>query len=92
MPHFHPTAWASVVLAVSIGLTAGWLLLLWRISRPGRERHLRAQAATSDLGPEPPAVAAMFTHGGRVGDGVAAATLLDLPPGTSSTWGGTARD
>jgi hypothetical protein len=78
MPQFHVSAWASVVLVVSIGLAVGWLLLLWLVSMPGRERHLRAQAATSDLGPEPPAVAALLGRGGRVGDGVAAATLLDL--------------
>ena len=78
MPHVYMSAWQSSLLVVSVALAGGWLLMLWLVSMSGRQRHVRAQPETGDLGPEPPAVAGMLCHGGRVGDEVAAATLLDL--------------
>jgi len=77
MPQTHQAAWQSLLLVASIALAGGWLFLLWLVRVPARAR-VRAQPATAELGPEPPAVAGMLTHGGRVGDDVAAATLLDL--------------
>ena len=78
MPHIYMAAWQTSLLVVSVGLAGGWLFMLSLVSRPGRRRHVRAQPETGDLGPEPPAVAGMLCHGGRVGDEAAAATLLDL--------------
>ena len=46
MPQFHVSAWASVVLVVSLGLGGSWLLLPSLLSMSGRERHPQAQAAT----------------------------------------------
>jgi len=78
MPHVHLTSWQAALLVVSVGLAGGWFLMLWLVSTASRQRHVRAQPETGDLGPESPAVAGMLCHGGRVGDEVAAATLLDL--------------
>ncbi len=78
MPHVHTTAGQAALLVVSAGLAGGWLLMLWLVSTASRQRHVRAQPETGDLGPEPPAVAGMLCRGGRVGDEAAAATLLDL--------------
>jgi Predicted membrane protein (DUF2207) len=78
MPLVLSAAWQSVLLLVSAALAGGWLLLLWLVSMQSRQRHVRAEPATGALGPEPPAVAGMLGHGGRVGDEAAAATLLDL--------------
>jgi hypothetical protein len=79
MPQIHLAAWQSALLVVvSVGLAGAWLLMLWLVSMSSRQRHVRAQPETGDLGPEPPAVAGMLCHGGRVGDEAAAATLLDL--------------
>jgi hypothetical protein len=78
MPHVHTTAVQAALLVVSPGLAGGWLLMLWLVSTASRQRHVRAQPETGDLGPEPPAVVGMLCRGGRVGDEVAAATLLDL--------------
>src|SRR3984957_7868903 len=78
MPHIPMSAWQSSLLVVSVALAGGWLLMLWLVSMSGRPRHVRARPEAGDLGPEPPAVAGMLCHGGRVGDEAAAATLLDL--------------
>jgi Predicted membrane protein (DUF2207) len=78
MPLSLSAAWQSLLLVASVVLTGGWLLTLWLVSLPSRQRPVRAQPTTGDLGPEPPAVAGMICHAGRVGDEAAAATLLDL--------------
>jgi Predicted membrane protein (DUF2207) len=78
MPLDLSAAWQSALLVVSIGLAGAWFLMLWLVSMQSRQRHVRAEPATGELGLEPPAVAGMLVHGGRVGDEAAAATLLDL--------------
>jgi hypothetical protein len=78
MPLTLSAAWQSLLLVASVILAGGWLLVLRLVCMPSRQRQVHAQPATGDLGPEPPAVAGMLCHGGRVGDEAAAATLLDL--------------
>jgi len=78
MPLTLTAAWQSLLLVASVCLAGGWLFMLWLVSMPARRQHVRPQPGTGDLRPEPPAVAGMLCHGGRVGDEAAAATLLDL--------------
>jgi hypothetical protein len=73
-----PLTLTSLLLVASVCLAGGWLFMLWLVSMPARRQHVRPQPDTGDLRPEPPAVAGMLCHGGRVGDEAAAATLLDL--------------
>jgi Flp pilus assembly protein TadB len=53
MPHVYMSAWQSSLLVVSVALAGGWLLMLWLVSMSGRQRRVRAQPETGDLGPEP---------------------------------------
>lgn len=78
MSQFPLAGWSTWFLVAAVALAGGWALMLWVVCLPGHQRPLRAQPESADLGPEPPAVAGMLTHGGRVGDEAAAATLLDL--------------
>jgi hypothetical protein len=66
------------VLVAAAGVAIGWLLVtaaLWIARRPA---DARAAAATMELGPEPPAVAAVLCDDYEVSAETAPATLLDL--------------
>jgi hypothetical protein len=78
MPLILTAAWQSALLMGSVVMAGGWLFMLWLVSMSRHQGHVLPQPETSDLGPEPPAVAGMLGNGNRVGDEAAAATLLDL--------------
>jgi Predicted membrane protein (DUF2207) len=76
LAHLNPAR--VTLLVISAGLAGAWLLMLWVMAAATRQPPVHAGPATGDLGPEPPAVAGMLAHDGRVGGEAAAATLLDL--------------
>jgi hypothetical protein len=63
------------LVAASLALDAGLLGLMLLFTRP---RRPRAQPATQDLGPEPPAVVSLLVGGWDLSEDAAESTLIDL--------------
>jgi hypothetical protein len=71
----HAAATAGAAASVALAL---WLLLVGTLAVATRPRNPDANPPTSDLGPEPPALANMLANGWRVRREAVPATLLDL--------------
>ena len=67
----------ALLRAVAVGVAAWFVLLgvLWTIRSP---KQPRSGPETTELGPEPPAVVNLLTHGFRLRRDAVPATLLDL--------------